>query len=420
MKPVSEPSPVASGRRDLRVLLPRDFCLYLLARFCTGTAMTMLRAAILWHVFAISHSAFHLGLIGLVQFLPALVLSLVGGAVADSHDRRRVMMAAEALALACALVLFVATRAGTVSLLLLYGMVFLVAIAGAFDNPARAALLPALVAREVFPQAVAIGSTNQALAFATGPALCGLVIARAGIASVYALYVGLVGVSLATLLFMRSRPLLGSGRVVSLQAIREGLRFVRRHQVILGCMTLDMFAVIFGGASALLPIYANDILKVGASGYGLLTSSLEIGALLASLAMIALPPISRAGRALLIGVAGYGLATIVFGLSRSFPLSVIAYVIVGIGDQVSVVMRATAIQLSTPDDLRGRVSSVNMIFIGASNQLGAAESGFVAALTNATFSVVSGGVGCLIVMAIVAATLPQLRRYRIEFRTSAA
>lgn len=420
MKLSSQQAPPAPAQRDLRVLLPRDFRLYLLARFCAGTAMTMLRAAILWHVFALSHSAFHLGLIGLVQFLPALALSLVGGAVADTYDRRRIMMAAEALALVCALVLFVETRNGGISLLVLYAMVFLVAIAGVFDNPARAALLPTLVAREVFPQAVAIGSTNQALAFVTGPTLCGQVIAHAGIASVYGLYVGLVGVSLATLLFMRSRPLQASGRVVSLQAIREGLRFVRRHQVILGCMTLDMFAVIFGGASALLPIYANDILHVGASGYGLLTASLEIGALLASLIMIALPPARNAGRALLLGVAGYGLATVAFGVSRSFPLSVIAYMVVGVGDQVSVVMRATAIQLSTPDELRGRVSSVNMIFIGASNQLGAAESGFVAALTNATFSVVSGGIGCLLVLAIVTATMPQLRRYHIEFRSSAA
>jgi MFS family permease len=212
---------------------------------------------------------------------------------------------------------------------------------------------------------------------------------------------------------MRVRPRQTAGRSVTLQMIREGLAYVRRHQVILGCMTLDMFAVIFGGASALLPIYANDILDVGASGYGLLTSSLEIGALIMSLVLIVLPPLAHAGRALLLGVAVYGVATIVFGFSRSFPLSLLAYVIVGVGDQVSVVMRATIIQLATPDELRGRVSSVNMVFIGASNQLGAAESGFVAALTNATFSVVSGGVGCLLVLVVVALTLPEVRRYRI-------
>jgi hypothetical protein len=184
--------------------------------------------------------------------------------------------------------------------------------------------------------------------------------------------------------------------------------------VILGCMTLDMFAVIFGGATALLPIYASDILQVGPRGYGLLSSALETGALVTSLALIARPPIRHAGRALLIAVAVYGLATIVFGLSRSFPLSLAAYMLVGVADQVSVVMRSTAIQLSTPDELRGRVSAVNLLFIGASNQLGAAESGFVAAATSATFAVVSGGIASLLVLAIVALKVPELRDYRID------
>jgi MFS family permease len=399
-------------RGNLRALLPPDFRLYLASRFCTASGMTMLRAAILWHVFALSHSAFQLGLIGLAQFAPALALSLVSGAVADTYDRRRVMIGAETLALVCVLVLFVETRTGAITLPVLYAMVFLVAIAGAFDNPARAALLPTLVAREVFPRAVAIASTNQALAFVTGPAVCGLIIAEVGIANVYAAYVFLVAVSIGLLAWMHARPQ-RPGRTVTWRMIREGLAYLRGHQVILGCMTLDMFAVIFGGANALLPIYANDILHVGASGYGLLTSSLELGALATSLVFIARRPLARAGRALLLGVAVYGAATIIFGLSRSFPLSLLAYLIVGIGDQVSVIMRATVIQLATPDELRGRVSSVNMIFIGASNQLGAAESGFVAALTNATFSVVSGGVGCLLVVVIVALTMPDLVRYRI-------
>jgi predicted MFS family arabinose efflux permease len=179
-------------------------------------------------------------------------------------------------------------------------------------------------------------------------------------------------------------------------------------------MTLDMFAVIFGGATALLPIYANQILQVGARGYGVLSASLEAGALLSSLALMLSPPVRHAGRALLIAVGVFGLATIVFGLSRWFPLSIAAYMLAGVADQVSVVMRSTAIQLSTPDELRGRVSSVNFIFIGASNQLGAAESGFLAALTSAPFSVVSGGIGCLIALAIVTAALPELRRYRTD------
>jgi hypothetical protein len=179
-------------------------------------------------------------------------------------------------------------------------------------------------------------------------------------------------------------------------------------------MSLDMFAVIFGGATALLPVYAKDILAVGPAGYGALTSSLEVGALTMATILMLRPPIVHAGRALLVAVGVFGIATIVVGLSRSFPLSLIAYAVCGMADQVSVVMRSTAIQLQTPDALRGRVSAVSMLFIGASNQLGAAESGFVAAATSPTFAVVSGGIGCLIVLAAVAHLVPALRGYRIE------
>ena len=376
--------------------------------------MTMLRAAVAWHVFDLSRSAFHLGLIGLVQFVPALTLSLVGGVVADIYDRRKVVMLAQTVPLLCAGVLCITTQRDAVTVTLLYAVVFVVAVAAAFDNPARAALLPTLVSREEFPRAVTIASTNQALAFASGPAIGGLVIASHGIVAAYALHLVLIAASLTTLTRLRARRSEPARRTVTLDAIRDGLRYVRRHQVILGCMTLDMFAVIFGGANALLPIYAQEILAVGPRGYGLLSASLEIGALLTSFVLMAAPPIRGAGRALIIAVGAYGLATILFGVSRSLPLSVLAYMAVGMADQVSVVMRSTIIQLTTPDELRGRVSSVNFIFIGASNQLGAAESGFVASLTSATFAVVSGGIGCLLVLALVAAGIPQLRRYRIQ------
>jgi MFS family permease len=392
----------------------RDFWLYLTSRFCTATATMMLRAAIAWHVFALSHSAFHLGLIGLVQFIPVVTLMLVGGAVADTYDRRAVMMLAQSIPLLVSLVLFLETRSGTASLPLLYAAVLLISVAWAFDSPSRAALLPTLVAPERFPRAVTIAATNQALAFTTGPAVAGWVIAAGGVGTVYAVQFGLIAASLGTLAFLRAGRRTAARGAVTLRAIAEGLRFVRRNQVVLGCMLLDMLAVVFGGAAALLPIYATDILHVGARGYGLLTSSLELGALVMSLVLATVPPIRHAGRALLAAVGVYGLATIVFGFSRSFPLSVAAYMTVGMADQVSVVMRSTAIQLATPDALRGRVSGVNMIFIGASNQLGAAESGFLAALTSAIFSVVSGGVASLVVLAIVAAALPGLRRYRTD------
>ena len=394
-------------------LLTRNLVLYLASRFCGGTAMTLLRAAIAWHVFTLTNSAFHLGLIGLVQFTPVLALTLVGGAVADTYERRRVIMLAQLVPLLCASVLWVATSQGVVGVPLLYAMVFVIACASAFENPARAAMLPTLVARAQFPRAVALASTGQALAFMSGPASGGLIIAGRGIGAAYAAYALLIIGSLLGLALLRPQAMTGERRAMSWTAVREGLSFVRRNPVVLGCMALDMFAVIFGGAAALLPIYANDILGVGARGYGILSASLEAGALCCSLALVMLPPLRRAGRALLIGVAVYGLATIGFGLSTWFPLSIAFYVICGVADQVSVVMRSTAIQLSTPDSLRGRVSAVNFIFIGASNQLGAVESGFVAALTNPVFAVVSGGIGTLIVVAIVALRLPALRRYRV-------
>jgi MFS family permease len=375
--------------------------------------MTLLRSTVAWHVFALSHSAFYLGLVGLVQFAPGLALSLVGGAVADSYDRRRVINVAQLVLLSSSSLLFFMTHSGHATLPLLYAAVCGSSAAGAFEAPSRAALLPMLVPRERFPRAVTISSTNQALAFASGPALGGLVIAQFGIAAAYATYMGLIMLAFTGVLTLRAGGEIASRGALSVAAVREGIRFVWSQPVILGCMSLDMFAVIFGGATALLPIYAKDILHAGARGYGLLTSSFEIGALTMSVILMLRPPARRAGRALLSAVVVFGIATIVFGYSRLFPLSIAAYLAAGMADQISVVMRSTAIQLSTPDALRGRVSAVNMLFIGASNQLGAAESGFVAHLTSPTFAVVSGGVACLFVVALLAYRLPALRSYQV-------
>ena len=381
--------------------------------------MTLLRSTVYWHVFTLSRSEAALGWIGLVQFVPALSLTLVGGAVADAYDRRRVMRLAQLPLLATASLLFVATREGAVSVPLLYAAVFGNAVAMAFDSPARQAFLPSLVPLAAFPRAVTLASTATALAFATGPALGGLLIAAFGVEAAYAAYAALVAGNLLGLAFVRPQRTLTERRAPSWHAVREGLAFVRRSPVVLGCMALDMFAVILGGATALLPVYANEILHVGPRGYGLLTSSLEIGALVMAVLLLVRGPLERAGPALLVAVVVYGLATVGFGLSRSFPLSVALYMLAGGADQVSVVMRQTAVQLNTPDALRGRVSAVNMIFIAASNQLGAVESGFVAAATSATFAVVSGGIGCLLVVAWTAWKLPELRRYRIGAGVSA-
>ena len=392
--------------------IPPSFWIYLASRFCAATAMTLLRAAIAWHVFEITGSAFYLGLLGLVQFVPALTLTLVGGAVADAYERRTIMRLAQLPMIASVALLAYATAHGSVSLPLLYAVVFAVAASFSFDSPARQALVPSLVPLAVFPRAVTYSSSAQALAFASGPALGGLAIAHGGVGLAYAVYAALVAVNLVGLGFVRPIRDTGQRRAPSWRAVREGLAFVRRSPVIWGCMTLDMFAVIFGGATALLPIYASQILAVGPRGYGVLSAAIDVGALCSAVVMMVRRPVSRAGPALFGAVAIYGLATIAFGFSRSFPLSVAAYMVAGMADQVSVVMRQTTIQLGTPDALRGRVSSVNMIAIAASNQLGAVESGFVAAATSPTFAVVTGGLGCLLVLAIVAWRVPELRRHR--------
>ena len=395
------------------------FRLYVASRFFSGVGMTLLRMQILWHVHEISGSAFHLGLVGLVQFLPALGLSLVGGAVADSYDRRKIAILAEAISLGCTAVLYVATSQGNDSLPLIYGLVFVIAVAGAFENPARTALLPSLVPRDLFPASVTLYTGVQMIAFMTGPALQGVVVATVGRGAAYGMHFAFGLIALVGLALLRPRPLDGPPQRVGWAAIAEGLAYVRNNQVVLGCMSLDMFAVLFGGAVALLPIYAKDILGAGDVGYGILAASLEVGAFLMWILLMILPPIQRLGRALIVAIAVFGVATIVFGLSRSFPFSVAAYMAVGMADYVSVVIRGIAIQLSTPDALRGRVSSVNMIFIGASNQLGAVESGFVAALTNATFAVVSGGAASLAALAFVARRLPELRRYTLSASVAA-
>jgi MFS family permease len=397
----------------LAVLRQRNFLTFVLSRLFAGTGVTLQQAVILWQVYQISGSALQLGLLGLVRFLPALGMSLIGGAVADSYNRRTVLLLAHLAPLATASALLISTSRHAATLPLIYGLVLVNALASSFENPARQALLPLIVPRELFVKAVAVSSTFQQLSFVGGPLIAGIAIARLGVGGAYAINVALVVGAILMLLAVRPRREQSERQSVSVAAIKEGILFVRRWQVLLGAMALDMFAVIFAGAQALLPIYAEDILKVGPRGYGMLTSAQAIGSFAMAVTLVALPPVRNAGRALLASVAAFGLATVLFGVSRSFPLSLAAYAATGMADQVSMVIRQTTIQLATPDALRGRVSAVNQVFIGASNQLGAIESGFVAALTSATFAVVSGGIGCMAVVALIAARMPDLRRYVI-------
>ncbi|MEI6136454.1 MAG: MFS transporter, partial [Chloroflexota bacterium] len=292
--------------------------------------------------------------------------------------------------------------------------VVVMALADQFEHPARQALLPSIVEPGTFQNAITVAQTVGSLASISGPALAGLAIATVGASGAYGGYAVLQCVAIVSVVMLRPRPIEGQRGTVSLESIREGVRFVFGNQVLLGCMTLDLLAVIFGGAEALLPIYATDVLHVGGIGYGILASSLNAGALIAAVLLVMLPQLERPGRALIYAVAAFGLATIWFGLSRSFPLSVAAYAAVGMADQFGNVMRSTTENMATPDSMRGRMNSVSSLFSGTSNRLGAAESGFVAAATSATFAVVSGGVGCLVALGLIAIAMPQLRRYRVS------
>jgi MFS family permease len=365
-------------------------------------------------VYATTASALDLGLIGLVRFLPALATSLIGGAVVDTYDRRRVLMLAQAVPMLATVAVLVAQSTGQVSLPLLYGIVFVTGLASSFEQPARQAILPALVPRAMFSRALTVTSTLGSLSAVTGPALGGALIALSGVELAYIVQGLLVVTGLVAMLPLHvSWTPTGMSFVTMLHTIREGIEYVRHHPVLLGAMTLDMFAVIFGGAKALLPVYAVDILHAGPAGYGLLSASLEIGAVAMAIALVAMPTPTHTGRTLLWSVAAFGLTTILFGVSRSFPLSLLLYALVGVADQLSVVMRLNTIQLSTPDQLRGRVTAVSSVFVTASNQLGMVESGLVAAATDAVFAVVSSGVACLVVVVLVAWWIPALRTYRL-------
>jgi MFS family permease len=287
-------------------------------------------------------------------------------------------------------------------------------LCGAVEFPALATVLPNLVPRELFPSAIPLIATLRNLGWAAGYGASGFVFDALGYEKSYALAGVLVLTASLVVLRIPRAAAAPTGKEVSLRAFFEGLSFVWRSQPVLGAMTLDLFAVLFAGATALLPVFAKDVLEVGPGGYGILRAALPLGTMLMSLVLLVAPPVARAGRALCIAVALFGLATIVFGLSHSFALSVLALAAAGMADEVSMVARNVIIQLGTPDALRGRVSAVNQIFVGASNELGAAESGVLAHYTSAMFSVVFGGVACLGVLGAVMLRMRALVRFSVR------
>jgi MFS family permease len=407
---------------SLVALKHRNFRLIWLGLMLSFTGSMMQNAALLWHVSLLvpNNKGLALGLVGLVKVVPIVIFSMISGVVADAWDRRRLMLVTQVAATLVALALSVLAFRGLTVAWPIYLLAALGAAVGAFDLPARNALVPTLVPREHLPNAISLNTIMFQTASVAGPSLGGLLIAAAGVGWAYLANAISFGAVVAALMLMHELPdreasAAGSEADVSLRSAFEGLQFVFRSPLIRSTMLLDFFATFFSSATALLPIFAQDVLNVGARGYGWLYAAPAAGALAMSAAMVPLNErIERRGPTLLWAVTGYGLATVVFGLSRSFWLTFTCLALTGATDTVSMVIRNIIRQLETPDRLRGRMTGVNMVFFMGGPQLGELEAGAVASWFGAPFSVVSGGLGCLVCTWWLAATTPALRHYRRE------
>jgi MFS family permease len=409
------------NRQAVAALQHRNFRLIWLGLLFSFTGSLMQNTALLWHVsllVAPQSKGLALGFVGLARVVPVVVFSMVSGVVADAFDRRRVLVFAQAVAMGVALVLAGLTFVGLTEAWPIYLLAAAGAGVGAFDLPARQALIPSLVPRKHLSNAISLNTIMFQTASVAGPALGGIVIAASGVAWAYVCNAVSFAFVLVALWMMRDvsgggRPEREAAGEISLAAAREGLRFVFGSPLIRSTMLLDFFATFFSSATALLPMFAQDILHVGAEGYGWLFAAPAAGAFVTSVALVPLMErLDRRGAVLLWSVAVYGMATVVFGASRSFWLTFACLAMTGAADTVSTVIRNVIRQLETPDRLRGRMTGINMVFFMGGPQLGELEAGAVANWFGAPFSVMSGGVGCLIAAVWVSAAAPMIRRYR--------
>ena len=394
-----------------------EFQALLAARFTNSIALGALATVVAFQVYDLTRDPLFLGWLGLAEGLPALALALFGGHIADRRDRRSIVIVTSLAATLCAALLSLFAAGRAVGLLGIFGVIAATGVASGFERPALSAL-----AAQIIPRAETVRGASYASSVGTtggilGPAIGGIAIAILGVATTYLAIAVVLALSTAFFLFIRRKPIPeraeGDGETM-LQSIAAGIRFVRRSPVLLGSMSLDLFAVFFGGAIALLPIFASDILKVGPAGLGLLRTAPSVGALAVMLIATRRPPSRSAGPILLLCVAGFGVSMLVFGLSTTFWVSMLALFVSGVTDGVSVIIRTSIVRIFTPDALRGRVSSVNFVFIGASNELGAFESGFLARILGTVPSVVVGALVTLGVVGAVALGVPELRRMNLD------
>ncbi|SDI10781.1 Predicted arabinose efflux permease, MFS family [Pseudomonas delhiensis] len=378
------------------LLRHRPFLAFWLARVCTASGFQMLTVAIGWHMYELTHNVLDLGLVGLVEFLPRVLFMLHTGHVADRYDRRKVAALCQVAQGLVALALVLGASTGSVTREMIFVLAFLLGSARSFEMPTTQALLPNLVPSALFPRAVAASASAMQAATIAAPALGGLLYAF-GAFWVYAPTTLLYFMACALSLSLQVRRQNGNQGKASLQSLMAGIHFIRSRPDIFGAISLDLFAVLLGGATALLPVFAKDILLTGPWGLGLLRSAPALGALLMSFWLARFPIERNVGRIMFLAVGIFGVATIAFGLSTSFWLSLGVLVVLGAADMISMVIRGAFVQLETPDEMRGRVSAVNGLFIGASNQLGEFESGLTAHWFGTVPAVVIGGVGTLVV-----------------------
>jgi MFS family permease len=373
--------------------------------------LQMQKVAVGWEIYERTGSALNLGFVGLVQFIPQLAFVAVAGHITDAYNRKHILMASVGLSAVAAVVLAV-NAAVHGPIFLMYACLFFTGTARAFWMPSRSAFLPRIVPLSIFSNAVSWNTSGFEISSFAGPAIGGFIIGYAGgVTAVYtlnALVIVCFVILISRISYKHERP---AQSALTLRSLSAGLRFIWKTKVVLSVMMLDMFGVLLGGATALMPIYAKDILQVGARGLGWLLAAPSVGAFTSALIQAHRGPLQKAGRTILIAVICFGAATVVFGVSRFFPLSLVMLFVLGVCDNISVVVRSTLIQTATPDDMRGRVSALNGLFIGTSNELGAFESGAVADLFGPVASVVIGGIGTIVVSGITAWLSPDLRKY---------
>jgi MFS family permease len=413
-------TPAANAKPAIgSAFLSRDFRLYQLARLLVILGAEAQSVAVAWQVYAITHSAFKLGLTGLTLFAPGIVFILAAGHVADRYDRRTIILLCYGLQAICTVALLEFAVHGISRVWPIYAVLFGIGMGRAFSGPAASALLPSLVPAEHFVNAVTWGSIVFQIANIAGPTVGGFLFILkltgalgpwAGAGIVYAFTLVMLVAFLVLVGAMRTKPVRAVKNAFTLETMLAGFKYVWATKLLLGSISLDLFAVLLGGATALLPIYATDILHAGPRGLGLLRAMPSLGALAVSLTMTVRPIRRNAGKKMLTCVAIFGAATVVFGLSRTMWISLVALVIVGASDMVSVVIRGSILQLGTPPEMRGRVSAVNWLFIGASNEFGEFESGTTAKWWGAVTSVVIGGIGSLVVTTLATMFFPKLRR----------